>query len=107
MAIAAWSNAQKYNWSDWWIGVMRSFLSGGAAALVTGGGGSLVGIPGKQLWELMGINFISLGLYRMGEFLQIHGAPDKITESLNVAQNKIEEAKDAVKDAKAAVPPGE
>jgi hypothetical protein len=78
MTITAISNAKNYAWKDWLIGGMRSFLSGGAAAFLTLGGGALVGVPGKQVWQMMGINFIAMGLYRMGEFLQLHGSPEPV-----------------------------
>lgn len=87
------------------MGIMRSFLSGGAAAFLTGTGGALLGIPGKQTLELMGINFISMGLYRMGEFLTLHGAPDRVQSSLNVAEEKAKEAVSAVQDAKKSATP--
>lgn len=104
--MTAISNAQGYAWTDWGIGIMRSFLSGGAAALLTGTGGALVGVPNTQIWKLMLINFILMGLYRMGEFLTLHGAPDKLQQSLDVAEGKAKEAVAAVQDAKAsAVPP--
>lgn len=99
------TNAQGYAWGDWWIGIMRSFLSGGAAAFLTGTGGALIGIPGKQTLELMGINFLSMGLYRMGEFLTLHGAPDKVQQALDTAESKAKETVAAVQDAKAAAPP--
>lgn len=108
MSIAAIRNLSAYNWSDWFIGLMRSFLSGGAAALITQGGGAVLGIPGKQLWELTGINFVIMGLYRLGEFLQLHGAPDKLQQSLDIAAKESAKvvaqagkAADAVADAKA------
>jgi hypothetical protein len=99
--VSAISNAQGYAWADWGIGIMRSFLSGGAAALLTGTGGALVGVPNTQIWKLMLINFILMGLYRMGEFLTLHGAPDKLQQSLNVAEDKAKEAVAAVQEAKA------
>ena len=108
MSIAAIRNLSAYNWSDWFIGLMRSFLSGGAAALITGGGGAVLGIPQKQVWLLMGTNFVLMGLYRMGEFLQLHGAPDKLQQTLEIAaieSNKAvaqaSKAADAVAEAKA------
>jgi hypothetical protein len=86
--MQAYANAQCYAWSDWLIGIMRSFLSGGAAAFITLGGGALVGVPSNKLWIMIGINFVTMGLYRMGEFLQLHGAPEKVTtttvESTNI-----------------------
>jgi hypothetical protein len=81
MAMTAWTNGRRYDWATWWLGIMRAFLSGGAAALLTGGGGTLIGIPPSQVYKLMGINFFFMGLYRLGEFLQIHGAPDKLNGS--------------------------
>jgi hypothetical protein len=99
--MSAISNAQGYAWADWGVGLMRSFLSGGAAALLTGTGGALVRVPNTQIWKLMLINFILMGLYRMGEFLTLHGAPDKLQQSLNVAEDKAKEAVAAVQDAKA------
>jgi len=69
-------NAKSYDWQTWLLGIMRSFLSGGAAALVTGGGGALAGITAKQQYIMMASSFLGLGLYRMGEFLVLHGAPE-------------------------------
>jgi hypothetical protein len=103
------TNVKAYAWSDWFIGIMRSFLSGAATALTTGTGGAIIGIPGKQLWILMGVNFVLMGLYRMGEFLQLHGAPDPV--ALQVALDKAaaatKEAQGAVEDAKSASPPAD
>ena len=71
-------NAQSYDWNSWMIGIMRSFLSGGAVALATLSGGALVGVTPDKMWKMVGINFLAMGAYRMGEFLQLHGAPDKV-----------------------------
>jgi|HubBroStandDraft_1064217.scaffolds.fasta_scaffold03153_17 hypothetical protein len=103
--MTAIDNARGYAWGDWLIGLMRSFLSGGAAAFLTGSGGALIGIPARQVWILMLINFVSMGLYRMGEFLTLHGAPDKVQESLNVAEGKAKEAVEAVQEAQKAATP--
>lgn len=103
--MTAIDNAKGYAWADWLMGIMRSFLSGGAAAFLTGTGGALLGIPGKQTLELMGINFVSMGLYRMGEFLTLHGAPDKVQENLAVAESKAKEAVSAVQDAQKSATP--
>jgi hypothetical protein len=75
------SNAKTYDWPTWFIGILRSFLSGGAAALTTGTGGAVLGIPGPMVWKLILINFVLMGLYRMGEFLQLHGAPDPVLQA--------------------------
>lgn len=104
--MGAVQNAKSYDWKTWFMGILRSFLSGGAVALATGGGGALVGIPAKQVWLLMGINFLSMGIYRMGEFLTLHGSPDPIAAVADAeaasANIKKEAAKldSAVKDIK-------
>jgi len=105
--MRAFDSIANYDFGTWMIGIFRSFLSGGATALCTGAGGALVGIPGKQAWELMGINFILMGLYRMGEFLQLHGAPDQLQKALDTAAkesqkavNQANVASDAVQEAK-------
>ena len=94
------ANAKSYGWGDWMIGILRSFLSGGAMALTTGTGGALIGIPSRQVWMLMGINFVVMGLYRLGEFLQLHGAPDKLQETLQTAQEATVKAGEAIATAK-------
>lgn len=100
LAATAVKNAQAYDWKTWLMGIMRSFISGGAAALVTGSGGAALGIQGWKVWALMGINFISLGLYRMGEFLVLHGAPDQVQEKLETAAVATQAASAAIADAK-------
>lgn len=101
--MRAVDNARSYDWQSWMLGIMRSFLSGGAAALLTGGGSALVGIPPRQAWVLMGINFISMGLYRMGEFLQLHGAPDQVQKALESAAEETSKAVVQASKADAAV----
>ena len=103
--MTAIDNAKRYAWADWLMGIMRSFLSGGAAALLTGTGGAVIGIPGSQVWKLMLINFVLMGLYRMGEFLTLHGAPDKVQENLQVAESKAKEAVSAVQEAQKSATP--
>ena len=98
------SSARGYAWSDWMVGILRAFLSGGAAALLTGGGGALVGIPSQQVWKLMGINFLFMGLYRLGEFLQLHGAPDKLQTSLQTAADLTAAAGAAISEAQTQTP---
>lgn len=71
-------NALAYNWTDWFMGIMRSFLSGAASAFITGNAGAVLGIPQAQVIKLMVANFFFMGLYRMGEFLRLHGAPDPV-----------------------------
>jgi hypothetical protein len=104
MTLAMMTNAGKYDWPTWMLGIMRAFLSGGASALMTGAGGAVIGIPGKQVWILMGVNFVLMGLYRLGEFLQLHGAPDQLQASLERASVATKEAAQAVAEAKTQTP---
>lgn len=103
--ILAITNAKGYAWTDWFIGIQRSFLSGGAVALATLGGGSIVGLTRSQLWGMVGSNFVIMGLYRMGEFLQLHGAPDKLQQTLETAATATAQAGQAIAQAKTEVDP--
>jgi hypothetical protein len=103
MTLTAITNAKTYAWSDWLIGIMRSFLSGGSAALISGGGGAIAGITAKQQYIMMGSSFLGMGIYRIGEFLQLHGAPDKIQQTLQVAAEATDKAKEAISVAKTQV----
>src|SRR5271163_3950132 len=111
MSVMMLTNAAKYDWQTWLMGIMRSFLSGAAMALTTGTGGALLSIPGPTLWRLMALNFVVMGLYRMGEFLQLHGAPDQVQASLKAAAEatqavaqQADAAAAAVKDAQNIAP---
>ena len=104
LVATAAANAKAYDWQTWLIGIMRSFLSGGAVALTTGTGGAVLGIPGRQVWALMGINFVLMGLYRLGEFLTLHGAPEQLAQTLQVAADATDTAKAAIETAKSQVP---
>ena len=107
--IAAVEHASHYDWATWVLGIMRSFLSGGAAALVTGGGGLIAGITMKQHFIMMGSSFLLMGLYRMGEFLQLHGAPDPVAAqaALEKAAVATKEVQGAIAEAKAVIPPAD
>src|ERR1700751_5176233 len=100
IGATAVANARSYAWGDWMVGIMRSFLSGGAMALTTGTGGAEIGIPSRQVWMLMGINFVVMGLYRLGQILSSHGAPDKLQETLEVAANATNKAGEAIATSK-------
>lgn len=80
------SNAKTYAWGDWLIGIMRSFISGGSAAIVSGL--TSMGIDSQQFnltdhkghtFEMMGVMFLVQGGYRMFEFLSLHAVPDPVT----------------------------
>ena len=102
MTIAAVVNAQTYDWPTWLLGIFRSFLSGGAGALVALGGSTVLKLSLRETLLLTGSQFVVMGLYRMGEFLQLHGAPDKLQVALDTAQAATKEAGAAIQDAKAA-----
>ncbi len=110
MALTAVTNAQTYDWSTWMLGIFRSFISGGSAAMVSGL--TSIGIaPDKfnlsnsvgNTLKLMGVMFLFQGGYRMFEFLQLHGAPDKLQQSLQVAAEATDKAKEAISVAKTQV----
>lgn len=103
--MTAIDNARSYAWGDWWIGIMRSFLSGGAAALGGLSGSGIAGLNLRQTLIVTGSGFVVMGLYRLGEFLTLHGAPDKVQENLNVAEGKAKEAVAAVQEAQKAATP--
>ncbi len=87
--MAVFLNAQRYDWSSWYLGIMRSFISGGSSSMVAAMAGMGIA-PDKfnlqtgatgGLWhtaELMLVMFVFQGLYRMFEFLTLHSAPDKV-----------------------------
>lgn len=82
--MTAMSNAQDYDWHSWLIGIMRSFVGGGA--------GAVAGMLGPMATDgdhfnltnglhhtliSMGISFLIVGIMHMAIFLQTHSAPDK------------------------------
>lgn len=80
------SNASRYDWTTWLMGIFRSFVAGGAGAIAAPIGPMLMdgkdynlgsGGLGKVLAS-MGIAFLVTGLTGMGIFLKTHGAPDPI-----------------------------
>jgi len=114
MFNTATTNAKSYDWATWMIGIFRAFISGGSSAMVAGltsmgiapGTFNLTGSIGNTL-KLMAVMFGFQGGYRMFEFLQLHGAPDQLQQSLNTAEAKAKEATAAIQDAKTQVPPQE
>lgn len=102
--MQAIDNAKAYDWRTWGLGIMRSFLSGGAAALASGGGGAIAGITAKQQYIMMATGFLTMGLYRLGEFLQLHGAPDQLSATLQTAADATAKAGAAISDAQTQTP---
>jgi hypothetical protein len=114
--LTAVTNASNYDWSTWFMGIMRSLLSGGSASMVSGlasmgiapGTFNLTNSVGNTL-KLMSVMFLFQGLYRMFEFLQLHGAPDPIAQAaaLQKAAEATKEAQGAIAEAKATAPPAD
>ena len=85
--LAAITNGSRFAWSDWFLGIMRSFISGGAGALSSG---TVVGLKDPNDWglhsghlfELMGIVFLATGLLHMAIFLQTHPVPDAMSNAV-------------------------
>jgi hypothetical protein len=111
MNITVFSNAHKYDWPTWFMGILRSFISGGSSAMVAGL--TSMGIaPGtfnltnslSNTLKLMGVMFLFQGGYRMFEFLQLHGAPDKLQAALNAAGAANVQAGAAIQQAKEVAP---
>jgi len=111
--LTAFMNASKYDWGTWFLGIMRALISGGSSAMVSGL--ASMGIaPGtfnltnsiSNTFKLMGVMFLFQGLYRMFEFLQLHGAPDPIAQqvALQKAAEATKEAQGAIAEAKATAP---
>ena len=97
------ANAKAYDWPTWLLGIFRSFMSGGAGALVALGGSTVLKLSLKETMLLTGSQFLIMGLYRMGEFLQLHGAPDKLQEQLDTAATAAKTAQAAAGQAVQAV----
>jgi hypothetical protein len=102
-------NARRYDWATWMLGIFRSFISGGSAAMVAGlttmgiapGTFNLSSSIGNTL-KLMGVMFLFQGGYRMFEYLQLHGAPDQLQATLDAAASSAAKTQEmAVKTAQA------
>ena len=98
-----------YDWATWRMGIMRSLISGGSAAMVSGL--ASIGIaPDKfnfsgnlsSTLKLMLIMFCFQGGYRMFEFLALHPAPDPLAaaQAIQSAQVAAKETVAAIADAK-------
>ncbi len=118
MTLTVVTNAKGYAWSEWLLGIFRSFISGGSSAMVSGL--ASIGIaPDKfnlsssvgNTLKLMGVMFLFQGGYRMFEFLQLHGAPDQLqaqlataSDAAKVVQTAAGQVVQAVETAKAIAP---
>lgn len=94
MTIAAVANAKSYDWSTWLMGIMRSFVSGGAGAIAAAVGTmgldpakfNLVNLDGiTHVFAMMGIMFILQGVVHLAIFLQTHGSPEEVAVQKEIA----------------------
>jgi len=74
------TTATKLGWSEWFRGLIGSFISGGAAAI-----GATVGVTtfdpshdivGIRLLGVAGVSFLGSGIVSLAKFLQQHPLPD-------------------------------
>jgi hypothetical protein len=106
-------NAAKYDWETWFVGIMRSTLSGGALAILNTTGVSLI-LPGNvntstaegrhELWVFLITFFLIGAMTHMMIFLSTHGAPDPQQKNLDKASDATKAAVVAVDAAKQAAP---
>jgi hypothetical protein len=84
MPLSAITNAQRLDWPGWWLGIMRSFISGAAGAVTATG---TVGYVDPKDWGtgnlphmllLASLTFFGVGLVHLAAFLQTHPTPDPI-----------------------------
>jgi hypothetical protein len=77
------ANAQGYDWQTWLMGIMRSFIGGGAGAAASAIGTGVVhpeDLHGGllKLLAAMTVSFLFVGLVHMLIFLKTHAGPEKI-----------------------------
>lgn len=109
--MQAITNAKQYDFGTWMLGIMRAFISGGSSAIVSGA--AVMGIAPEHFnlgaglghtLKLMGAMFLFNGIFRLAEFLSLHGAPDQLQASLASAATATKEAGAAIADAQSQAP---
>jgi hypothetical protein len=104
MTIRAFSNAQRYDWGTWLLGIFKAIMVGLGAALVTLGGATYTGLTQRQTWTMVIAIFVSQAGVRLGEFLTLHGAPDQLQATLDAAAVATKEAAKQVSKAQEIAP---
>jgi hypothetical protein len=82
--ITAVSTAKKLDWQGWLLGVIRSFIGGGAGSIASSFGAMTIdpehfniGSGGlHDVLSLMGVTFLITGIVHMAMFLQTHSVPE-------------------------------
>lgn len=89
--LAAVTNAKRMDWGGWWLGIMRSFISGAAGAVTATG---IVGFSDPKDWgtgnpmhmlALAGATLAGTGFVHMMIFLQTHPTPDTVSNGASPA----------------------
>lgn len=108
------TNLSRYDWSTWFLGIMRSTIQGGAGGVIAGL--LSMGIDPQHfnltaglshVLEMVGGMFVLQGIFALCTFLQTHGAPDRIQEALASAEATSIATTAAIHSAQAAAPPQE
>lgn len=99
-------NARGYDWATWFMGIMRSFIAGGAGAVASPLGPMILDPKDYNLGSglvkvliSMLIGFGVSGVVGLAMFLKTHSGPDRIQESLAVAADATAQAGAAIADA--------
>lgn len=90
MITNAVNNAKRYDWQTWLVGILRSFVGGGAGAVASGFGTIAVhpeDLHGGvlKIFASMGISFLFVGVVHMAIFLSTHASPDLVGGSISEA----------------------
>jgi hypothetical protein len=114
--INAVTTMSRLDWSGWWLGIMGALVSGGAGAISSGVGVTVVDgqdpdhfiLKGGHMIEVMAICFLVSAIISLAKWLQLHPIPNEIQVALQVAQGESDKAvaqaskvADAVADAQA------
>lgn len=100
-------NASRYDWQNWVVGILRSFVQGGGGALAGFLGPMATDSKDFNLGSGLGhtllsmiIGFFIAGCVQMGMFLKTHGAPDPlVAQALATAADASKQATAAIHDA--------
>lgn len=90
------TNARKYDWATWQMGIMRAFIAGAAGAMAGGTGPMLLdpkdfNLNSGLLHTLasIGIGCFIGGVTQLGIFLHTHPGPDPVAVDPAIAPNAI------------------
>jgi hypothetical protein len=105
IGTTAINNAKQYDWGDWFLGLFRAFTAALSVTLITFSGMAAAGVPTRQKFIALIFTFLGGFAYRLGEFLQLQGAPEQLQRTLDRAAALQEKAGDAIAQAQSQAPP--